>query len=591
MQNRRVPDVKVSVPGTGALAMPPLLSSPASRTTPFDADARYGLARFAPAAAFHVAALAVMVWSEFEAVRMALFLFTWGLVNCFWLALLRRPGLSAALSFAMLVSLVAVSRFKFAVLSMTASFIDVMVIDADTVAFLGAVFPKVRATILIVLTLGFPLAILMWKLDPVRVHRRHATLGAGACLCGAIALSVMNPIAQGEGFGDRNYVSHFMRTGVEAVAEYSSRGFLEADAAAPDRLEFGAHASCGVSGTRPHIILVHDESSFDLRALNGVKTPPGYGRHFRSFDGKARKLLVEGAGGPSWYTEYNVLAGLSSRSYGRFQFFVTRIAAGRVRRGVPEALHGCGYTTHALYPVSGGFLAARSFYKGVGFDDFMDGSEVGGGAFEPDRFYYDLGARLIARERQRGPLFLYLYLTANHFTWDHTFHPELTPPGWRPPGNANTQVDEYLRRQAMSERDYADFLARLARDFPGEPFLIVRYGDHQPDFAAVMVDPSVDFGELTRRLIRYDLRYFTTYYAIDAVNFTPVRLAAALDPLDAPYLPLVMQEAAGLPLDPSFAEQRTILERCKGLFYGCANGAEARRFNRLLIEAGLIQGL
>ena len=36
--------------------------------------------------------------------------------------------------------------------------------------------------------------------------------------------------------------------------------------------------------------------------------------------------MVEGAGGPSWYTEYNVLTGLSVRSYGRFADFVTRMS-------------------------------------------------------------------------------------------------------------------------------------------------------------------------------------------------------------------------------------------------------------------------
>ena len=46
-----------------------------------------------------------------------------------------------------------------------------------------------------------------------------------------------------------------------------------------------------------------------------------------------------------------------------------------------------------------------------------------------------------------------------------------------------------------------------------------------------------------------------------------------------------------MPLDPTFAEQKQILQRCNGLFFGCADGAEARRFNRLLIEAGLIKGL
>ena len=44
-------------------------------------------------------------------------------------------------------------------------------------------------------------------------------------------------------------------------------------------------------------------------------------------------------------------------------------------------------------------------------------------------------------------------------------------------------------------------------------------------------------------------------------------------------------------LDPTFAEQKKIFERCAGLFYRCSGGAEARRFNRLLIDAGLIKGL
>jgi hypothetical protein len=43
---------------------------------------------------------------------------------------------------------------------------------------------------------------------------------------------------------------------------------------------------------------------------------------------------------------------------------------------------------------------------------------------------------------------------------------------------------------------------------------------------------------------------------------------------------------ASLPLDASFAEQKEIFERGKGLFYGCDGGAQARRFDRLLIDAG-----
>ena len=38
-------------------------------------------------------------------------------------------------------------------------------------------------------------------------------------------------------------------------------------------------------------------SSFDIRQAAGIKVPPGYGSHFKSFDGKERKFLAESNGG------------------------------------------------------------------------------------------------------------------------------------------------------------------------------------------------------------------------------------------------------------------------------------------------------
>jgi hypothetical protein len=152
-------------------------------------------------------------------------------------------------------------------------------------------------------------------------------------------------------------------------------------------------------------------------------------------------------------------------------------------------------------------------------------------------------------------------------------------------------VDEYLRRQAMSAQDYNDFVAALKQKFPGEPFLLVRYGDHQPDFSTRLLEPGLDRAAVAQRVMKFDPKYYTTYYAIDAINFKPADTSSAADTLDGPYLPLVILEAAGLPLDPSFVEQKNILRRCNGIFYACNGGAEARRFNRLLIDAGLIKQL
>jgi hypothetical protein len=119
----------------------------------------------------------------------------------------------------------------------------------------------------------------------------------------------------------------------------------------------------------------------------------------------------------------------------------------------------------------------------------------------------------------------------------------------------------------------------------------VRYGDHQPYFSTSILEPGLDRATVAQRVRDFDPQYYTTYYAIDAINFTPADVSSAAATLDAPYLPLVILEAAGLPLDPSFVEQKDILKRCNGIFYACKGGAEARRFNRLLIDAGLIKHL
>src|SRR5262249_22080485 len=154
--------------------------------------------------------------------------------------------------------------------------------------------------------------------------RRTALTGLAACAGGLSALAFAVPLPLGETFGDVNYVSAFARSGVGDIAEYVTRGYYESDPTADGALASGAADACEPAGKRPHILLIHDEGSFDLRDVNGIKLPDGYGAHFLSFDGKERRFLVEGAGGPSWYTEYNVIAGLSTRSFGRFQFFVTR---------------------------------------------------------------------------------------------------------------------------------------------------------------------------------------------------------------------------------------------------------------------------
>jgi hypothetical protein len=472
---------------------------------------------------------------------------------------------------------------------MTVDFVDLMIVDQDTFAFLMTAMPALRLPITLAVLALTTLTALAWYFDPFRIRLRVSAPGAVLCLAGLTVLSLAQPTELYEDFFSHNYVSKFARTGVEAMRELVTHGYLESEAVVAERLKAPAFATCNPARKLPHIILLHDESSFDITVAPGIKVPPGYHEHFRSFDGTARKLVVEGAGGPSWFTEYNVLTGLSARSYGRFATSVTRIASGRVARGLAHSLTHCGYKTFSLYPFYGAFLSSRAFQTTAGIGSYLDMRDLGTRGFERDTFYFEQAEKIIARERGSGPLFLYVYTVANHFPWDKQLRPELTP-NWHDLGNP-PNIEEYIRRQGMTAQEYAAWLQRLKQNFPTESFLIVRYGDHQPEFGYRIIDPTLPEEVVFRQLAAFDPRYFTSYYAVDAVNFTPADMSDALPTLDAPYIPLLVQETAGVPLDPSFAEQKKILQRCNGQFFHCAGGAEAKRFNRLLIDAGLIKGL
>ncbi|MGB8398574.1 sulfatase-like hydrolase/transferase [Bradyrhizobium sp.] len=545
--------------------------------------------RLLAVAAPHLAALAIMVQTEADFGARTCFALAWGILNFLFITLLRRPALSGALSLTLVVVLVLLSRLKHDVVQMTANFVDLMVIDRDTAAFLFTIFPNLRWSVISAALVTIPLMYALWWLDPFRIRRLPALTCKLTCLAALVGYSFAWPDEAWRGYYDDGYLSKFARSGVTAVSDFINYGFMESDAVATGHLKVPLVDSCHPAGRRPNIIMVHDESSFDIREARGIKVPPGYGSHFKSFDGKARKFLAESNGGPSWFTEYNVLAGLSSRSFGRFSYFVTRIASGRVERGLPLALRRCGYQTVSLYPAYGAFMGARGFQTTTGIQRFYDAHDLGARDVEPDSFFYDKALQLISAQAPGTPLFAFVYLAANHFPWETRFRPDLMP-FWRKPGN-DPSVDEYLRRQAMSAEHYAAFIAGLKKKFADQPFLIVRYGDHQPEFSPHILDPELDEAGIGKKLMNYDPRYYATYYAIDAVNFEPVKSPAVMDTIDAAYLPLVIQEAAGIPLDPSFEEQKSIMLRCNGLFYDCGNGAEARRFNRLLIDAGMIKGL
>ena len=551
--------------------------------------ASIGVWRLLAVVAPHLGALVIMFQTENDLSSRTGFVLSWGILNFFFIALLRRPALSGALSLTLVVVLVLLSRLKHDVVQMTANFVDLMVIDRDTAAFLFTIFPNLRWSVISAGLVTIPLMYALWWLDPFRIRRLPAAAGCLACVAALVGYAFAWPDEAWRGYYDDGYLSKFSRSGVTAVSDFMSYGFMELAASIPERLKVPLVDSCHPPGRRPHIIMIHDESSFDIRQANGIKVPPGYGNHFKSFDGKVAEI----PGREQWRTE---LVHRIQRARRSLLALVRPVFLLRDphrlrprRRGLPLALRRCGYSTLSLYPAYGAFMSARGFQTTTGIQRFLDARDLGARDVEPDGFFYDKALQLISEQPANTPLFTFVYLAANHFPWETKFRSDLMP-SWRNPGNEPV-VDEYLRRQTMSANDYIRLYRRAEKEISRAAV---------PD-RALRRPPARILAACARSRSRRGRRrqearalrpsYYATYYAIDAVNFEPVKSPAVMDTIDAAYLPLVIQEAAGIPLDPSFEEQRNIMLRCKGVFYDCKDGAEARRFNRLLIDAGMIKGL
>src|ERR1700730_5898478 len=149
--------------------------------------------QIAAIAAMHAAALVAIYRTEYGPFAVTLALLTWAILNFFWLIVLRRPAMAAALSLVMIESIIALSQFKFNVLEMTLSFFDMLIVDADTIAFLLTIFPDLRTAVVVAAIVAVPLLIVIWRLDRFRLRVRTSTFGAVLSLGAMAALASMVP--------------------------------------------------------------------------------------------------------------------------------------------------------------------------------------------------------------------------------------------------------------------------------------------------------------------------------------------------------------------------------------------------------------
>ena len=342
----------------------------------------------------------------------------------------------------------------------------------------------------------------------------------------------------------------------------------------------------------PDIIVIQHESIFDPR-IYGLPVEPIVEAFLSPQNGVYGGLNVDIFGGGSWQSEFSLLTGLSSASFGSNAYFLFKRGVGRFHSSLPHTLTALGYKTSLASSCRRNFLNYDDFYRSIGFGErlFTDDFPA---PFDANRFEATnsdalflqaaINAHTQSIATDAAPRFLYALTNFNHGPHNR----RLTAPG-------RFDRERAFATASLPDPYYAEYYARLTETavtwnrlksvlsdrFPDRPTLVVHYGDHQPVMTR-QIEAKLQLPTDTRR-------QFRTFYAIEALNYPLDRLVSGRSRnLDIAFLGTVALQQAGLPLDEIFATRASLLEHC-GDAYFASSSERKRRFHRTLVELGIIE--
>lgn len=431
----------------------------------------------------------------------------------------------------------------------------------------------------VLLTLAAGLVAWRWN-PPGRPAGRSAPLAAAALAAllvahgaGLIVEGVSRLAASGawfvaDGLAERPLFAFF------ATASLQPRWEVPATDTAGFRHDSQGRLSSG-DGARPaDIVVILQESQFDPRTIDGCASAAC---RLDAFTANADTialgpLQVHTFGGGTWLSEFALQTGVPHDVFGPAGEFAPFNVAPRVRRSFVRSLKAAGYRTVALYPTRGNMMNGRAAYAGYGVDEFLDASELGLPETwgTSDALVHEAARRVLARERQHdAPVFLFVETLFNHA--EHGIHMERVPAALVaeaaadfPARDEARSVADYLWRSRQFEREIG--LTRQAVLGGSRPAVLAWFGDHQPPFANAVTLRSrirsmpTDTGTVPAR--------YQTWYEISSNR--PGRLHNdAPAALDLVFLPGLLAQAAGAPIDDWLAANVQARDECGGLLESC----------------------
>jgi|GEM_PF-511431 len=283
-------------------------------------------------------------------------------------------------------------------------------------------------------------------------------------------------------------------------------------------------------------------------------------------------LQVHVFGGGTWLSEFAFHTGVPHDAFGPAGEFAPFSVSPHVSRSFARSLKAAGYRTVALYPTRGGMMNGRDAYAGYGFDEFLDASQLGlpEAWGTPDALVHEAARRVLARERQGDqPVFLFVLTIFNHA--EHGVDMERVPATLREQAAAAFDSDDearsvadYVWRSREFEREMA--LTRAVVLGTPRPAVLAWFGDHQPPFANA-VSLRTRMRPLPAESGSVPAKYQTWYEVSgNRAGRAPVDPAR---PLDLVFLPGLLAQVAGAPVDDWLAANIWARTQCAGLLEAC----------------------
>lgn len=319
-------------------------------------------------------------------------------------------------------------------------------------------------------------------------------------------------------------------------------------------LDYGEYADSVGQGVRPDIILIMNESFYDLALLTELDVDIPYMENFYGMKNTIRGYAVTSViGGATNRSEFELLTSNTNYLLGEltpFNFLDMSCTS-----SVVTNLKECGYYTLAAHPADGGNYNRIASYPAMGFDqkyfkeDFTDYEYYGNREWMTDKSAYNnLITWYEAAKAENENVFVYLLTMQNHGGYSENSEDEAIVYVQNYDGNMEKELNEYLSCVYLSDRAFKELTEYYSE--MEQPVIICMVGDHAPGMVRELVD--VDFSMEQQILARATPFIIWANYEIDSRDMGVINVNG--------LVPLLLEEA-GVEMIPYYRYIREMQEK------------------------------